>query len=56
MERYATFTKSFDEVLRDNPMLTKDNELIVVLNGQQYVIKINERNCKYYKVLTPRVI
>lgn len=56
MEKYATFTKTFNEALNDQLTFSKDNELIYIENGQQYVVKIAENKCKYYKVLTPREI
>ena len=56
MEKCATYTKSFDKALKDHLVLSKDNELIYQENGQQYVVKINNINCKYYKALTPREI
>lgn len=56
MEKYATYTKTFDQALKDYLVLSKDNELIYQENGQQYVVKINDTNCKYYKALTPREI
>lgn len=56
MEQYATFTKSFEECLRDKPTLTSNGEIIVVINYVQYVVKINDNKCKYYKVLRPREI
>ena len=56
MERYATYTKTFDQALNDHLVLSKDNELIYVNNGQQYVVKINNENVKYYKALKPREI
>ena len=56
MEKYATYTKSFDKALNDYLVLSKDNELIYQENGQQYVVKITNENVKYYKVLRPREI
>lgn len=56
MEKQATYTKSFDKALKDNLVFSKDNELIYQENGQQYVVKIREYDCIYYKALTPREI
>lgn len=56
MERYATFTKSFDEAMRDYMVFSKDMELIAIIGHQQYVVKISDNKCKYYKVLNPRKI
>ena len=56
MEKYATYVKSFDEALKDYLVFSKDNELIYQENGRQYVVKINNTNCKYYKALRPREI
>ena len=56
MEKYATFSKTFEECLMDNPKLAKNNEIIVTISNTQYVVKIAENKCKYYKALTPREI
>lgn len=56
MERYATFTKTFSQALCDYMVLSKDMELIAIIDKQQYVVKITENSCKYYKALTPRKI
>lgn len=56
MERYATYTKTFDEALCDYMVFSKDMELIAIIDKQQYVVKINNQNVKYYKALKPRII
>lgn len=56
MEKFATFTKTFDEALTDEIYITNDNELIAVIKDEQYVVKIKDNKCKYYKVLQPREI
>lgn len=56
MEKFATFTKTFSQALTDKLTFSKDNELIYIENGQQYVVKIRENECRYYKALTPREI
>ena len=56
MEKYATFIKTFSQALKDKLTFSKDNELVYIENGQQYVVKIRENECRYYKALKLREI
>lgn len=56
MEKYATYVKTFEECIKDKPLITKDNEIVVTIAYTQYVVKIRDNKCAYYKALQPREI
>ena len=56
MEKYPTFVKTFEQALTDEVYLTSECELIAIINNQQYVVKVGDNKCKYYKTLKPRKI